>query len=255
MKELKIRDFPELTYARAEAINTLCVNLSFSGVDMRRIMITSSHASEGKSSLSMNIMRSLANMGYKVVLVDADMRCSAIESDYRLYTVDSKRKHGLADYLSGRAELDDVLYATNIPNACMVPVGRLLSNPLPLLTSDRLNELMDALAQRSDYVIVDAPPVGTVIDAAQIAKCCDGTLLAVRYNSVRRQELINTKNQLEKTGCPILGAVLTMVKYDSYLTKRYYYNSYYSHYTADSASTAEKEKRAAMRARRRQNAK
>lgn len=233
MKSLKIRDFPELTYARAEAVNALCVNLTFSGEETRKLMVTSSHAAEGKSSLSMNVMRSLANMGYKVVLVDADLRRSAIESDYRLYSEGVKHKLGLADYLAGHADEEDVIYETNIPNAWMVPVGRLLSNPLPLLNSKRLGRLLDALREETDYVIVDAPPVGTVIDAAQIAKFCDGTLLVVRYNAVRRQELVSTKNQLEQTGCPILGTVLTMVKYDSYITKRYYYKSYYSHYTSD----------------------
>ena len=250
MKSLKIRNFPALTYARAEAVNTLCVNLSFSGVNVKRIMVTSSHAAEGKSSLSMNIMRTMANMGYRVTLVDADLRRSTIEKSYRLFTEDGNRKVGLADYLAGRADIEDVLYSTNIANAWMVPVGRLLSNPLPLLNSSRLETLLNELTQRVDYVIVDAPPVGTVIDAAPIAKYCDGTLLAVRYNSVRRQELINTKNQLEQTGCPILGTVLTMVKYDNYVTKHYYYKTYYTHYSIDAVKPHSKAGRAERKAKR-----
>ena len=79
-------------------------------------------------------------------------------------------------------------------------------------------------------MIVDARPVGLVIDAAQIAKNCDGSLIVVNYNSVRRQELIDVKEQLEQTGCPILGTVLNMVDYDNYLSKKYYYRSYYSAY-------------------------
>ena len=79
-------------------------------------------------------------------------------------------------------------------------------------------------------MLIDAPPVGLVIDAAQIAKNCDGSLIVVNYNSVRRQELIDVKEQLEQTGCPIIGTVLNMVEYDNYLTKKYYYKSYYSSY-------------------------
>ena len=79
-----------------------------------------------------------------------------------------------------------------------------------------------------DYVIVDAPPLGAIIDAAEIAKSCDGTLIVVNYDSVRRQELINVKEQLEQTECPILGTVLNMVEFDNYLSKKYYYKSYYS---------------------------
>lgn len=81
---------------------------------------------------------------------------------------------------------------------------------------------MDHLAQQVDYVLVDAPPVGLVIDAAQIAKNCDGSLIVVNYNSVRRQELIDVKEQLEQTGCPIIGTVLNMVEYNHYLSKKYY---------------------------------
>lgn len=101
----------------------------------------------------------------------------------------------------------------------MVPVGREVSNPLPLLNSARFEQLLDDLAQQVDYVIVDAPPVGTVIDGAQIAKSCDGTLIVVNYNAVRRQELIDVKEQLEQTECPILGTVLNMVEYDNYMSK------------------------------------
>ena len=79
-------------------------------------------------------------------------------------------------------------------------------------------------------MLVDAPPVGTVIDAAEIAKPCDGTLLVVNYNSVRRREPIELKEQLEQTECPILGTVLNMVEMENYLNKRYYYKSYYSYY-------------------------
>ena len=87
-------------------------------------------------------------------------------------------------------------------------------------------DLLDTLAQRVDYVLVDAAPVGVVIDAAEIAKSCDGTLIAVRYNDVRRQELLDVKQQIEQSGCPILGTVLNQVDYDSYLSRKYYYRTY-----------------------------
>ena len=83
-------------------------------------------------------------------------------------------------------------------------------------------DLLDTLAQRVDYVLVDAAPVGVVIDAAEIAKSCDGTLIAVQYNDVRRQELLDVKQQIEQTGCPILGTVLNQVDYDNYMGRKYY---------------------------------
>lgn len=230
MRSLNIRKFPPLSYACNEAVNTLCTNLSFAGADVRKVMVTSCHAAEGKSFLSMNIMRMLAKFGKTVVLVDADMRRSMISARYDFEFDNAEEKWGLSHMLAGMSDEEQVLYQTNIPGAYMVPVGREVSNPLPLLNSPRFAQLLDHLEQRVDYVLVDAPPVGLVIDAAQIAKNCDGSLIVVNYNSVRRQELIDVKNQLEQTGCPILGTVLNMVEYDNYLSKKYYYKSYYSNY-------------------------
>lgn len=78
------------------------------------------------------------------------------------------------------------------------------------------------MARMADYVIVDAPPVGMVIDIAEIAKACDGALIAVHYNDVSRQELLDVKQQIEQTGCPILGTVLNQVDYDNYMGRKYY---------------------------------
>lgn len=239
MNNLKITQFPPLGYAGNEAINTLCTNLTFSGERIRKIMLTSCHASEGKSHLSMNVMRNLAKIGKSVVLVDADLRRSVIESQFSLQYADPDNRPGLAHLLAGQADVKDVIYQTNIPGAYMVPVGREIMNPLPLLNSDRFSQLLDILAEQADYVIVDAPPVGVVIDAAQIAKSCDGTLVVVSYNAIHRQELIDVKNQLEQTGCPILGTVLNMVEYDDYMSRKYYNRSYYSGYGYYSRSKPE----------------
>lgn len=230
MKTIEIKNFPPLSFQAAEAVNTLCTNLSFSGEGVKKIMITSCHASEGKSWLTMNIMRTMANFGKTVAHVDADLRRSMIRGKFGLECEGSKKMVGLAHMLAGMANIEDVIYQTDIDGAIMVPEGRDVSNPMPLLNSPRLKELLDYLADNVDYVLVDAPPVGTVIDAAEIAKYCDGTLLVVSYNAVRRQELIDAKEQLEQTGCPILGTVLNMVKYDNYLSRKYYYKSYYSNY-------------------------
>lgn len=239
MNSLSIGRFAQLGYATGEALNTLCTNLSFTGENIKKIMITSGHAAEGKTYISMNIMRTMANLGKTVVLVDADLRRSMMVSKYRIQFADPERKYGLAHCLAGKADLDNVIYQTNIPRAYMVPVGRTLSNPLTLLNSERFGQMLDALAQNVDYVIVDAPPVGLVIDGAQIAKSCDGALIVVSYNAVHRQELIDVKEQIEQTGCSILGTVLNKVEYDSYLNRKYNYKSYYSNYkqTGSAAQT------------------
>ena len=232
MKNVAITLFPPLDYAAAEAINTLCTNLSFAGAAVKKIMITSCHASEGKSYLAMNIMRTMASLGKVVTLVDADLRRSQIGVEYGLqYSM--PQPQGLTHYLAGMATLEDVVYATDIEGAYMVPVGREVSNSLSLLNTPRLPFLLDNLAKQMDFVIVDAPPVGVIIDAAEIAKSCDGTLFAVSYNEVARKELANAKRQIDQTGCRVLGAALNNIEMDSYTSRKYYNKSYYSHYNSE----------------------
>ena len=230
MHTLTIQKFPPLKYAGAEAVNMLCTNLSFSGENVKKIMFTSCHAAEGKSFLSMNVLRTMAKLGKSVVMVDADLRRSAIAQKYGFQFDLGENALGLSHYLAGMADEADVIYETGIHGAHMVPVGRTVSNSLPLLNTRRFQNLLNDLAGRFDYVIVDAPPIGLVIDAAQIAKFCDGTVLVVGYNTVRRQELNDARDQILQTGCPILGAVMNLTEYDHYLRKKYSYKSYYAHY-------------------------
>lgn len=241
MKTLKITNFPAVSYPVNEAFNTLSTNITFAGQQYKKIMITSAHASEGKSFTSMNLLRKMAERGKQVILIDADLRRSMIESTYGLQYEKGTHAYGLSHYLAGMAPLEEVLYQTSIKNAYMIPMGRELLNPIPLLINPRFQELLNALAEQFDYVFVDAAPVGVVIDAAEIAKFCDGTLLVVSQNQVHRQELIEAKNQLEQTGCPILGAVLNQVDYGSYTSKKYYYKSHYSNYYRSDSSTKKKD--------------
>lgn len=230
MKKVDLMRFAPLGYACAEAINTLCTNLTFTGSNVKRIMVTSCHASEGKSMISMNIMRTMAGLGKRVALLDMDLRRSRLRADYGMAFSDSKPQ-GITHYLSGQAALEDIIYSTPIANACILPVTKTVSNSLSLLNTEKTEELIRSLGEAFDYVIIDVSPVGALIDAAQIARYCDGTLLVVNYNEVRKKELIDARNQLDQTGCPILGTVINEARFDSYLNRKYYYKSYYySHY-------------------------
>lgn len=229
MNQITIRNLPELSYAGKEAINTLCVNLTFSGENVKKIMLTSCHASEGKSHLSMNIVKTMAKLGKKVVFVDCDLRKSMITRKYLSFGDIPNR--GLSHYLAGMEEMDNIIYSTNVENMFFVPVGKTVSNSLPLVSSAKLGDLLNKLASEMDYVIVDAPPVGMLIDAARIATNCDGTLLVVKYNGVRKQELMDAHEQLVQSACPILGTVINQADFGDYLSRKYYNsNYYYSHY-------------------------
>ncbi|MBO2516585.1 MAG: hypothetical protein CW338_04795 [Clostridiales bacterium] len=228
MSKIQFTHFNPLDYATQEAINTLCTNLTFSGADKKKIMITSCQSHEGKSMLSMNIMRTMSKLGKTVVLIDGDLRRSQIISKYGVRG--PEKIIGMSHYLAGQATLNDIVYETDIPNAYFVPAGHLVSNSLALLSAKLFPQLLDELAAAADYVIVDAPPVGMIIDAAEIAKHCDGTVIACQYNAVDRKALASVKLQIEQTGCEILGVVLNQVSFDTTASKRYYYKSYYYKY-------------------------
>ena len=129
MNKIEFTRFAELDYTGDEALNTLCTNLTFAGDGVRKIMMTSCHASEGKSFITMNMMRTFARLGKRVVLVDADLRRSMLLTRYG-GRVPKGVQFGLAHYLAGMCSAEDVLYETSVPGAYMVPVGREVNNSL-----------------------------------------------------------------------------------------------------------------------------
>ena len=233
MPTFEIKRFNPLDYQAKEAVNTLCTNLSFAGGDIKKIMVTSCHPQEGKSFITMNLMRNFASLGMRVVLVDADIRASALQTVYGIQIdgVGVEEKYpGLAGYLAGRCSLEDILGRTSIPNAWMILSGRKVINSLPLFNTPRLKNLLNLLATKFDIVLVDAPPVGTIIDAAKIATSCDGTLFVVESGTVSRTHLQRSLSQIEKTGCNLLGTVLNRYDDREYGSKYYYSGGSYSHY-------------------------
>ena len=228
MKKASITHLDTMDYTGVEALNTICSNLIFSGRDVKKIVVTSCAAGEGKSFLTMHIVQNLAQRGNRVVLVDADLRRSLLVRSYGLET--TGEWHGLAHYLAGYDDLDDVIYSTNYDNMYFIPTGRDVANPVQLLDSQHFGDMLDALAEHFDYVIVDAPPIGLVIDAAEIAKACDGTVIVIEYNKTRRRDIIEAEKQIMNAGCPVLGCIINKVTFDSLSAKKYYNRSYYSHY-------------------------
>ena len=228
---LEISNFPRLDFVSKEAMNTLCTNLSYCGKNIRKIMITSRYAGEGKSYVSMNLMRTMSQLGRRTVLIDSDLRASGIQGEYRLL-YKNRPHYGLSEYLSGRCALEDVLYQTNVPNAFIIPAGYEAPNPLQLLDTKVMEDMIETLAANFDVVLLDTPPVGLLVDAAAMAKFCDGALLVVGYRKGRQREISDAVRQLNQTGCRMLGAVLNGVKFNSMSNRHYYYNSerYAAHY-------------------------
>ena len=131
MKKITIGKMPQLPFEMSEAINQLRVNLSFCGSNVKTIMVTSSTPNEGKSFVTMQLWRMIAELGTPTLLIDCDFRKSEIRRKYGLST--SGHLLGGVHYLAGKAELDDVIYETNIPNGYILPVAKNVTNPTILL--------------------------------------------------------------------------------------------------------------------------
>lgn len=234
MRQISITHFDRLDYNCNEALNTLCTNLTFTNA--RSIMFTSCQPNEGKSFLCMNVMRTLASMGKTVVHVDCDLRKSVLSGRYGLRM--PPNAFGLSNYLAMQCPKDEILYETSVLGAYMVPSGHEVINSMQLLSGPSFSELMKELKRTFDFVVVDAPPVGLIIDAAIIAKNCDGTVLVMQDQQVHRRELLEAKQQVEKSGCPVLGVVINKVNYTS---NSYYqnhvYKKYYNHYYGSEEKT------------------
>lgn len=224
MKQLKIGRFPALDYACGEALNTLCTNLSYCGSEVRSILFTSRYEQEGKSAIAMNVLRTLSGFGKRVLLVDADLRCSTLARRYR-FTYAQHENVGLAQYLAGMCELQDVVYRTNLPGAFILPAGHEVLNSMQLLASYRYGEMMEALRDEFDVILVDSPPAGLIVDAIEIARYCDGAVIVVEYNRGRVQDVADVAENLAKTGCKVLGAVMNGVNLKSFRNRKYYYRS------------------------------
>ena len=218
----------ELDFKTNEAYKTLRTNISFSGDDVKVIAFTSSVPNEGKSFVTFNLTASLAEDGKRVLYIDADIRKSVTVARYG---VDIETK-GLAHYLSGQAKLDDIIYETNIDNFDIIFTGQVAPNPSELLGNAYFKKLIETKRDDYDYIIIDCPPLGSVIDAAIVAKECDGAIIVIETDNASYKIVQRVKKQLEKSGVRILGAVLNKVEMGGkgYYGKGYYGRSYYGSY-------------------------
>lgn len=230
--ELKHR---ELDFRSREAFKMLRSNVEFSGENIKVVFITSCIPNEGKSNISFELAKSYAQLGKKVLLLDADVRKSVM----RRYHKRGKVRIGLTNYLVGKAELNDAICSTNVEGFHILFSGPVPPNPSELLGGKRFQDLIETARENYDMIIIDTPPLGSVIDAAVVSKHCDGALLVIASGAVSYRFARRIKEQLQKTGCPVLGCVLNKVKvkergyYSKYYNNKYYgkyYSKYYRNY-------------------------
>lgn len=221
MQNVVMTDPRKSDYFYEEAIKTLRTNIQFSGIDIKTIVLTSCYPNEGKSDVTFQLALEIGKMGKKVLVVDADIRKSAYVSRYQI----KERISGLSQYLSGQRREADIIYRTNFEGVDMIFAGPTAPNPSELLEQESFSQLLGSLREKYDYVLIDTPPIASLIDAAIAAKQCDGAILVIESGTVSRRTALKAKEQLEMTGCRLLGAVLNKVdvRKDKYYSKYGYY--------------------------------
>lgn len=239
MKTITLEIKP-LEYQIEEAFKALRTNILFCGEEKKVIAISSCTPNEGKSKVSLQLSMALAEAGKKTVLIDADMRKSVLVGETR---PSEQKLQGLSHYLSGQTPLQDVVYMTDFPNLFIVYAGPFPPNPSELLSSKQFRGMLQALRKVYDYIIVDTPPLGNVIDGAVIAKNCDGVVLVIESGAVSYRFAQNVKAQLERSDSPILGVVLNKVDIHKNSYGKYYgnYGRYGRHTTKNAADPEERQ--------------
>lgn len=224
MKTLDIKNLPDLSFDVQEALNQFRINLGFCGDNIKKVMITSSVPNEGKSFISVQLWKMMAEVGVNTLLIDCDLRNSEMRSKIGISYTDGNVL-GCAHYLAGKARLDDVLYKTNIKNGYMIPCGGTVVNPAMILESKAFNQMLEQVTDVFDFIIIDTPPLSNVADGLNIATKVDGTVLVVRSDDTPRKFVSNSVQLLKRTSTPLLGIVLNRI--DTHSNGNRYYSRYY----------------------------
>ena len=202
------------------AAKTLLANIRFASVDdpIRTITVTSSIPNEGKSTVSINLAQAIATSGKS----EADMRRRSLAD-----MLGVRSRGGLYAVLSEQVSIDQAIVETGQKNFYFLDAEPHIPNPADIIVSHRFAKLVKALSAKFQYVIFDAPPVGTFIDAAEIASLTDGALFVVREDFTKREEALNAIGQLKKSEkVKLIGTVMNYCETE---TSEYYY----SYYTKD----------------------
>ena len=208
---------------RAESFRQLRTNLQFANISghAKTILVTSSLPGEGKSTTATNLAIAVAQAGLNVCLIDADLRRPMVNEYLGL-----DRNAGLTTALMGTAEVDDLLQPWGDDNLYVLTSGQIPPNPSELLGSDEMKTLISTLEQAFDTVIIDAPPLLPVTDAAVLSQHVGGVVVVIGSQKIRQPDLVKSLSALEMVGSTILGVVLNRLPVKGPDAYSYTYYSY-----------------------------
>ena len=236
MQEVKINLPGDNDYMTEEAYRTLRTNLQFCGSDKKVIAFTSCMENEGKSTVALHVAKSFAQLKKKVLLIDADMRKSVLVGR----NTDAQNMKGLSELLTGIEPVGNCVCSTQYDGLMIIFAGTYPPNPVELLNGKSFENLIMKTREIFDYIIIDTPPLGVVVDAAVITVHCDGAVLVMGDRKINAQAAIDVADQIRRSGCKLLGVVKNNTKsgigrygyryrrygkYGKYGSKGYYYSN------------------------------
>ncbi|MBY0425530.1 MAG: polysaccharide biosynthesis tyrosine autokinase [Cytophagales bacterium] len=193
----------------AESFRSVRSNILFLNPDKKNqiFLLTSTTSGEGKSFCSMNIAAVMAISGKNTILIGADMRKPKLYEELKL-----KNEVGLSNYLSGSANLDEVIQKTSVEHMDFISSGIIPPNPAELIMGQRMEQIIEELRKRYDYIVIDTPPIGLVIDAFVLMKYSDTNIYVVRHNYSKRQGLLEINEKYRDGKFSNLNIILNDVK-------------------------------------------
>ncbi len=208
-----------------ECVKALATNIqfSFAGKPMRSLMITSTISTEGKSSLSILLSEALADDGYKVLIVDLDVRKPSIGKYLGI-----RNKFDLVDYISGNAHFEDLIVKTYKEGVNFIDSRHKIASPSQILNYESFDRFLELAQKTYDIVIFDTPPLGLFIDAAVLATKVSGTLMVVGRGLTERDHAKEVVSQLHKANANLIGIALNYT--DRHKGSKYSYGKYYARY-------------------------
>lgn len=219
----------KLSFAASEAYKLLRTNLIFSMADEGKckiIGVTSALRGEGKSTTAMNLAYTLAQTGKKTLLMEADMRIPVAAS-----TLGIEESPGLSNVLAGLNNLNDALRNGCLNKyLCVMPAGDIPPNPSELLSSKRMEGMLETLAGAFDYIIMDLPPVNAVSDGLAVSKLLTGMVMVVRQNYCDQHSLGEAMRQMEFLKVKVLGFVMNDSESPEKRYKKYGSSGRYGYY-------------------------
>ncbi|MBQ8376324.1 MAG: polysaccharide biosynthesis tyrosine autokinase [Akkermansia sp.] len=189
------------------------------------IVVVSANAGEGKTTTLSNLAYVFSQAGYSTLMMDADLRRPRLARYAEL-----KSDVGLSTYLTGAAELKEVVFQTGHDNLYMLPSGPIPVDPSGLIGSHRMQKLMSEVSQRFDVVLIDSPPVLGVSDASLLVSRADATLLVLQPRKMPLKALLRAKTLIQNAGGQLMGLVMNNVDISGD-TQYQYYTTYYSYYS------------------------